>query len=259
MTELVRLQQAFQDYLFQVDDAILQHIVDTETVSAKTRLFIYQNAYYLRLLEALSTSYPILQKQLGADGFEEIGYDYIRAYASTYRSIRWFGDRMADFLHEHATYQSMPYLSELTAFEWMLCSVFDAADAENISLEEMGSVAPDLWESMRFTPHPSLHELKLEWNVVSVWQSLSDNETPIEFVKSDSPVSWILWRKDLETHFCSLPEDEAWAIHAMLTGQSFGEICEGLCHWHDEDETPTHAASLLKGWIGAGLIIGIYF
>lgn len=259
MKELIQLQNEFQEYLFHVSDAIQDDIIETEKVPAEIRLSIYQNAYYSRLLEALETTYPILKKHMGEEDFESMGYEYIHQYYSTYRSIRWFGDKMEDFLSEHSDYRGLPYLSELSKFEWTMCLVFDAADADTVSFQEIGNVAPEDWENMRFKQHPSLHCLHLEWNVVAIWQALSENEIPAVLEKSDSSITWIAWRNDFTNHFCSLPLDEAWAMNAMMSGQSFGEICEGLCQWHDENETPMHAASLLKGWINAGLISGIYF
>ena len=259
MKELIQLQNEFQQYLFHDGDAIQYQIVDTKNVSTEIRLSIYQNAYYSRLLEALETTYPILKKHMGEDDFESMGYKYIHQYHSTYRSIRWFGDNMADFLSEHSDYRELLHLSELSKFEWTMCLVFDAADEDIVLLEQIGNVAPENWENMRFKPHPSLHCFQLEWNVVAIWQALSENEIPAVLEKSDSPVTWIAWRNDLLSHFCSLPLDEAWAMKTFLAGQSFGEICEGLCQWHDENDTAMHAASLLKGWINAGLISGIYF
>jgi len=259
MKELIQLQKEFQEYLFHVSDVIQHHIVESKIVSTEMRLSIYQNAYYSRLLESLETTYPILKKYMGEEDFEKMGYQYIHQYYSTYRSIRWFGDKMDDFLRKHSDYRELPHLCELSKFEWMMCLVFDAADADTVSLQQIGNIAPEHWENMRFKQHPSLHFLQLEWNVVAIWQAFSENEMPALLEKFDLPITWITWRNDFTSHFCSLPLDEAWAMNAMRKGQSFGEICEGLCQWHDESDTPLHAASLLKGWINAGLISEVYF
>ncbi len=258
MSELVQLQTLFQEYLFLVNEAIQATIVATEKVSVETRLAIYKNAYYARLLEALETTYPILKKYVGEEVFETIAYAYIHHHHSPYRSIRWFGDQLAIFLSEEADYRNSPHLSELAKFEWEMTLVFDAANADVISVEEIGKIPPDQWEDMQFKIHPSIHFLQLNWNVVAIWEALSEDKTPVAPVESESSVCWILWRKALVSRFCSLPEEEAWAMHALASGKSFGEICEGLCQWYSEEDAPLHAASLLKGWITAGLISCVY-
>jgi hypothetical protein len=68
------------------------------------------------------------------------------------------------------------------------------------------------------------------------------------------PVSWAIWRKRHSPFFRSLEDDEAWALNAMLSEASFGEICAGLCEWIAEDEAAARAAGMLRGWVEEGWI-----
>ncbi|MGH8672482.1 MAG: hypothetical protein ACREUA_10685, partial [Burkholderiales bacterium] len=82
-----------------------------------------------------------------------------------------------------------------------------------------------------------------------------DHEQPLlPPTRSEAAVPWALWRQDLKTYYRSLAADEAWAIDAVLAAQSFAQICDGLCRWHDEDRVATHAAGMLKRWVGDGMI-----
>ena len=254
MNELLDLQNKFQNYLLDNDSAFKCCINGTEKISAGTRLAIYENAYQLRLIDALAANYPVLKDYLGCEQFNELGEAYLRKYPSTYRSIRWFGDKLALFLNENKSYNDMPYLAELAQFEWAMTLVFDASDASILTVEEVASIPPENWPDMRFQAHPSLRRLNLEWNVIGIWQSITQDEQPPEPVQFAEPISWVLWRKELMNQFCSIPVDEAWAIDAMLRGETFGEICEGLCQWVNENDAGLHAASLLKGWIQSGLL-----
>ncbi|OGI49418.1 MAG: hypothetical protein A3E57_01595 [Candidatus Muproteobacteria bacterium RIFCSPHIGHO2_12_FULL_60_33] len=51
--------------------------------------------------------------------------------------------------------------------------------------------------------------------------------------------------------------DEAWALDAARTGESFATICEGLCEWIDTQNVALHAAGLMKQWIADGIVSGI--
>src|SRR5271169_6033809 len=95
---LKNLESQFQNYLMHSNPEIVKHTDSTEKVPAEVRLDIYGNAYRSRLIEALTASYPILELYFGTDDFEELCLAYIAAHPSEYRSIRWFGDKMADFL-----------------------------------------------------------------------------------------------------------------------------------------------------------------
>lgn len=257
MDDLIHLQNQFQEYLLQDNEQIIRHIVSTDKVPAEVRLGIYSHAYRARLVEALAASYSVLQKVLGEETFEELAFAYIEDFPSANRSIRWFGDKLSDFLLKRPQYKLLPHLSELAQFEWAMGLVFDSEDSNIVSLEEIAAIPPHEWMEMRLYAHPSAHRLKLNWNVVPIWQSMTEENTLLSPERSATEVDWIIWRQELTTQFSSLPEDEAWAIDAMIKTLPFGEICEGLCYWHEEDSVVMRAASLLKGWVSAGLIAAI--
>lgn len=255
MSALKTRQGQFQDYLLRHDASIMQHIVGTSKVPPEVRLSIYADGYRLRLHEALATNYPVLKSVVGEDAFEVLANDYIDAYPSQYRSIRWFGDQLSAFIAEINALQ--PYLAELALFEWSLTTVFDSKEVSLCALEDIQAIPPDAWAMMRFKTHPSLCRLNLLWNVIPVWQSISHGQEAIEIQQSNETMPWVLWRYELDTHFSSLPAEEAWAIDALLNYATFGDICEGLCQWSDPENAALQAASFLKGWILAGLIASV--
>ena len=129
MNGLLDLQHKFQNYLMNTDLAFKSCIHGTAKASVDTRLAIYKNAYQLRLIDALAANYPVLKKYLGCEQFHELGEHFLKIYPSTFRSIRWFGDKLAVFLYEAKPYCDMPYLAELAQFEWANTLVFDAPDS----------------------------------------------------------------------------------------------------------------------------------
>jgi len=257
MNNLMNLQNKFQSYLINSDCDINADIEETKKVSATTRLQIYSNAYRFRLIEALSSNYPILQKFLGEVLFQELALHYIDAYPSTFRSIRWFGDKLENFLREHDEYNAFPYLAELSKLQWRMTLTFDALDRELIDMEAVMQIPQDDWVRMQFILHPSVYILDFQWNVIQIWKNLSQDNSPDEPLKYDISIPYIFWRKDLINQYCSLPQDECYAIESVIKGHTFGEICEGLCQWVDEQDAALRAASLLKGWISSGLISAI--
>ena len=157
----------------------------------------------------------------------------------------------------HDAYRAHPYLPQLAQFEWLLTLVFDAAEGTLLTLKDMGKIPPENWMDLRFQVHPSTHRADFSWNVVAIWQAITDHETDVLPMPNEQPVSWIAWRHDLVNQFCSLKVYEAAAIDAMIRGVTFSEICEGLCSYMPEEDVAMCAASLLKNWIAAGLISGV--
>ena len=255
MSETLRqLQEDFQGYLLTLDKRMHLHVHDNAQVSAEERLAIYANAYRLRLLEALGTDYPGLHTVLGDDEFDAMGRAYIAAHPSPYFSLRWFGDRMSESLRTTAPYEKYPVFTEMAAFEWAKSDAFDAADSAVASINDMAAIPHDAWPGLRFVPHPSLRHLDLRWNVPTVWKEIEAGREPPVLEESDYPIGWLVWRQDLLTYFRSLNVDEAWALDALLRGETFAAMCEGLTEWIDAQNVAVHAAGLLKLWLTDGLI-----
>lgn len=256
MGALFKLERDFLGCMLEDRLDMAGQVVGTARAGAEERVKVYVDGYRLRLLEVLQDNFSGLYALLGDEDFDRLGRAYIDAHPSTHPSVRWFSQHLADFLRRTPPYDAQPYLAEMAAFEWAQGLVFDAADAPAADAQVLAAVAPDAWAGLRFRLHPSVRVLSLEWNIPAAWQVLEADEAP-ELRQGDAPATWLLWRKDLQTHWRSLDEGEIWALHAAREGKGFGEICEGLCRWHESSEVAMQAASYLKRWLTDGLITHI--
>jgi len=245
MKNLMSLQDKFQAYLLHDNHQIEDLIVGTDKVPVELRLMIYGNAYRSRLLEALESSYPILKTYLGEDDFYQLGHEYLDAFPSTYPSIRWFGDQLPSFLQDHEYYSHHPYLAELALIEWTMTLVFDAADSNILTVEDINLLPSDAWETLQIQFIPSMHRLRLSWNAFEIWQTISNNGNPPQPIAYDTPIHWVLWRNALINNYSSIAEDEAFAIDRMTEQNTSGMVCEGLCKWMDEETAVMKAVTLL--------------
>lgn len=257
MSALLKLERSFQDCVFAGNHDMAGQVVSTADASAEERVGIYVDAYRLRLLEILEDNYPGLRALVGDEEFDRLGRSYIDAHPSTHPSVRWFSRHLEEFLKTNEPYSAHPYLAEMAVFEWAQSMVFDAADGAQVAIEKLAALPPDQWPGLSFKLHPAVQMLSLAWNVPSFWQAVDQDEEPPELAATPEPVSWLLWRAELATHWRSLGVDEAWALAAAREGRNFAELCEGLCRWHEESSVPLTAASLLKRWLTDGLLTSL--
>ena len=255
MSELLDLQRDMMLWLRSEEGGIRSQVVGTEKVSVETRLAIYGNAYRYRLLDALSDNYPSVHTLLGDEGFYNNGVDYLAEYPSQHFSIRYFGSHLKEFLAEH--HPDTAVLAEMACFEWALRDAFDAADRESLGLDALQQLDPVSWGGLRFTLHPSVTRLDLKWNTPQLWSAIEDETGQIPFEEAEYPIPWLIWRKDLKTYYRSLDVDEAWALDAVMQGHTFGDICEGVCEWIDEEHAPARVADFLAQWLAADLLIDL--
>lgn len=258
MRELTELQHCFQNHLLRGGHVDSLPIVPTKKVSSETRMGIYYDGYRIRLREALGSNYPCLLVYLGEAMFNEIADAYLADWPSTFRSIRWFGDHLPDFLKTSEKY-SHDWLVELADLEWKMAFAFDAADEQALTIEDIAVIPPECWSQMRFTVHPSLQRFNAQWNSVEIWQNLTE-ETPVTALqKLEQQECWVIWRRDYINRFYVLNHDEQQAFDALLRGDDFATICSDLCTMIDEQEVIMRVASFLKGWIQSGLLTTVTY
>jgi hypothetical protein len=257
VTDLRSLQHAFAAYVLTDEAAVSANIVDTPAYPAAERLRVYSEGYRLRLLEALTTDYPALRYNLGAERFEQLARGYIEAVRSRHFSLRYFGQELSQHLKSNGKAQAQPWLADLAAFEWALGEVFDAADAPPVDVTAVTGIAPEQWVNITLSPIPAIRRLDLTWNVQSFWQACEDECAVPEPASAAQPVAWLIWRRELRVYFRSLSAHEAWAIDAAGGGMRFGDLCIGLCDWLAEDEVAACAAGWLRTWLEAGLIAAL--
>ena len=244
----------FQDNVLTGDPAIDSQIEGDSAEFRNTRLGIYRNAYRLRLIEVIGTDYEVLHAYLGDELFDALAGDYIAAHPSTFRNVRWFGGKLAEFLRAAPRYAEHPELAELAQFEWSLGQAFDSPDEDAVRFGEVAAVTPEAWAELRFKPHPALRLLELRTNAVAIWKAIGSEGGSCEPETFPEPVTWVVWRKQHSPFFRSLDADEAGALKAMISQASFGEICAGLCERVAEEEAAARAAGMLRGWVEAGWI-----
>ncbi|MBN9086718.1 MAG: putative DNA-binding domain-containing protein [Reyranella sp.] len=249
------LQGAFQDYLVLASDAFSGAVRDTRKADRLTLLGVYRDAYFWRLIEVLTTDYPGLMAMCGPADFDHMARAYIAANPSRYRSVRWFGQYLADFLSATAPYKSVPAAAEMACFEWALGEAFDAPDAQPVAAADVMALPAETWGTLAFTPLPSLHRLSLSFEVPQAWQTRNEVEPgDLEVAAAAGPVSWVVWRPDRTTHFRSMEPDEAAMVEVMVEGRTFPEMCEALLPYVGEGRAAARAAGLLRGWVEEGMI-----
>jgi hypothetical protein len=289
------IQEAFQRFLLAGpaprDSEINAYVVGTERVPVATRLGIYGDGYRSRLIEALQSSFPVLAELLGETDFQTLAGQYVGTHESTFFSIRYYGDQLADFLAGDAEYSKAPILAELARWEWAMAAAFDAADAEPIDVSAFAQLAPEDWAELRFEWSPAVQVIALEWNVPQLWKAVTEGTARPEPSLGAQPepglnagaergvgveldvsaergggaqpgrgpaaVSYLIWRRDLQIYFRPLAPEEAEVIAAARAGHSFGELCVLLCEHLDEREASLHAAGYLRGWVESGLIVNV--
>jgi hypothetical protein len=217
------------------------------------RLGIYRKAYRARLTEALRENYPVLHRVQGDEAFDELAERFIAACPSHQPSIRWFGSALLEWLAANSEQLSHPALADLARMEWALCTVFDAADCTPLSVDDLLAQTAETWPELRFTGHPSLRLIALDWAVEPLWRALSNNPEAETAAPEPQPHHLLVWRQNDQTQWRSVEPFEADMLQAALSGESFAELCERAAATEGK-QAAAAVAGHLRVWVEAGLL-----
>lgn len=217
------------------------------------RLAIYRNAYRARLTDALRENYPVLHRVLGDEAFDELAENFIAARPSHHPSIRWFGGALPEWLAADGDQLPHRALIDLARMEWALCTAFDAADDTPLTVNDLLAHPPEVWPELRFTGHPSLRLIALDWAVEPLWRALTENPEAETAAPVTQPHHLIVWRQNDQTQWRSVEPFEADLLQAALAGESFAELCERAATTQGE-QAAAAVAGHLRVWVEAGLL-----
>ena len=254
MSDFARQQGEFQRGILTGDDTILAEILDSPKETRATLFGVYRYAYGSRLVEAMRNDHELLHRYLGDETFDDMGHAYVKARPSEHPNLRWFSQGLPDFLRSHEPYSNHLVLADLAALEKALNDAFDAPEGDVLALEAMAGFAPEQWNDLVFTPHPSAARIDLSTNAAAIWMALKDEDAPPEAGAFAEPLRLLIWRQDTTPMFRELPTEEAMMWDEASNGIPFGVLCEMLATYDDPDSAAARGATYLHGWITAGLL-----
>lgn len=254
---LAELQIALQDFLLAKSNNADDLTLATANFSTHARLQIYYDAYRLRLIDTLRNDYPALESYLGANEFIALSTEFIAEHPSQHPSLRWLGEKLPTFLGNHAHWQKYSEVVELAEFEWRQLMAFDAADSALVSLDELRTLPPAQWLTLKLELHASLQLINCYSNAPTLWNALTKDKTTIAIEHTQTAQAWLIWRENLQVVYRPLTAPEAWALKTFLAQYNFSAVCNGLCEWFTAEQVPIKAAQYLQHWISGGLVIKI--
>lgn len=250
MSALAELQDAFKRYLLVGDNEpeLAAEVRAACGAPAEARLDVYRNAYYVRLQEALAHDFPAVLAVLGNAEFGRLTAAYLSERPSTRPSLRWLGERFADFL---LAANAEPAASDLARLEWAVLHALDAPDTPSLcGLQELPA---ERWPELRVVMHPSVSLLTVHANARAIWRAVRDGQPlpPLRHAGDFLLVSRVSSDAAVEVL--------APAAHALLIALAarctLGAACEMLGATFEEAEIPGLVAETLHRGVRLGWFV----
>jgi hypothetical protein len=230
--------------------ALAAEVENRGPLGVADRVGIYARMYCARLTEALAEDYPRVAELMGPDAFGTAAHGYVEQHPSTRPSLRWFGEAFADFLAGHLDPRYPACVADLARLEWARLGVFDAPDADILSLDDLRQVPAERWGTLRLEVVPAATVLHLAWPVHRIW-----DEHRAESAWAPQEIWVRVWRQGDQVFQAPMDTVERRAFHRVRQGEEFAALCAGLAAADvPADDVARTAGALVLRWIEDGLL-----
>ncbi len=243
-------------------------LVEAGAISSELeRLHVYEHAYTARIASVLVHDYPKLARLVGECVLRSWTASYLRAYPPSSFTLREAGANLARWLEaDHAASASSELRADLARIERARHEVFDGPDATPLTRDDLATLAPAEFPSLKLRLVPSSRVVTITTNADDIWDAIENengnenvigNEnTATENVATGGAIipsvvdpkrTILVWRRELTVIHRTLEPDEGPIVETMIAGTTFGAACELL-------ESAERAVELLVRWLDAAIV-----
>jgi len=256
--KLAQLQNNFIDDCLSgpltADNTLMANEIDTQFISAPGLMGIYQHSAIANITNALSLSYPVIEKLVGQGFFKTMCREYILKNWPESGNMDDYGGSFAKFLVEFEQVKQLSYLDDVARFEWLFHQSSLADDSCDFDWSTLAKVAEADILKLNFLLSPSVKIIHCNVPVDKIWQmnqpnAQEENELIIEL---DNETFIVLFRQGLKTEMMAIVESEFVLLQSFEAGQRFEAAIERA----KVVDANISIDSCLQKYIQLGLICG---
>ncbi|MBS2025637.1 MAG: DUF692 family protein, partial [Deltaproteobacteria bacterium] len=226
----------------------LHAIAEGPPASREERLSVYAEAYFVRLVEALSSDFPAVKRAVGAAEFHSLVAHYLMRHQSRSPSLANLGEQFPAFLAQHEPAQRWPFLPDLARLEVAVLRGL-LTDRSPRTLPAPGEDAD--WASARLTLDQTATLLRCAWPVLTLWRERHLETTPMLPTKKRSS-HLLVHRDDVWVRVRALSQTQHALLSSLHQGESLEDACAPLA-----ETSRAPIGTWFAPWIAAGIIRGL--
>ena len=241
MSALRELQLAFAQAILDDDDGAVVPLIVSDSFPGARRLNVYRNNVVSSLTAALSDTFPVVKRLVGAEFFRHLAREYLRAHPSTSGNLHDFGAGLPEFLDFFGPAAQLPYLADVARLERAWHEVFHSPEPPEFPFERLASIDTTQHERLRFRLSPASRLLTSPFPVLRIWELNQPGACGEATLSLDEGGDHLLViRRDLDVEFHRLAPAEFVLLASLERGNRLGDACEAAST-ADASYIPAHA------------------
>ncbi|APG05943.1 hypothetical protein BJI69_19910 [Luteibacter rhizovicinus DSM 16549] len=191
-------------------------------VDASGRFDVYRNNVAVGLIEALRTTFPVVERLVGTDFFRAMARSYAREDLPRSPVLLEYGEGFPAYIAAFEPAAELAYLPDVAVLEWHWVRAYHAMDAEPLTLRALHRFVAERIPELRLDLHPSASILSFASPALSIWSRHQNEETPSMADLTYASEAVLIWRDDVYVRVLSLEPGELRFLRAVRDGQSVG-------------------------------------
>lgn len=233
-------------------------IGETPQVDRATRLSIYGDGYFLRIVEVMAFNYSSVKNLIGADAFDDLARRYLIKHPSTFKSIDDVGHRLSQFIKKDPLAKKWPFLSDLAALEWTAHQAFFANNVPPINTKLLAGLPPAAWTSLRLELDPSVKIQRLDWPVAELWRMDGKwKAARLRKLKKKRTAYLIFRQRDKFVRVTNVSEVQETLLIHLSKGKTLRHALTVLAKKHRFNGDLPPIRAWFHDWASSGVISGV--
>lgn len=209
------------------------------------RFDVYRNNRVVSLIEALQTTFPVVERLVGSDFFRAAAKAYIRREPPRSPVLLLYGERFGDFLDVFEPAAGVPYLGDVARLEWARVDAYHATDSVPLGIDSLAAIPQAALAETRLALHPSLHLLRSRFPIASLW-AVTSGADPAREVDMARGEAVAVLRPALTVEARLLPPGGYTFMSRLAAGQCLGEAAAAAAEAVSDFDLAGHLQGLFQ-------------
>jgi len=194
--ELEKLQRDFIAAIFNTDrTTAVNHVKGDDRLNADQRLNIYRGSVHGILTKSLGETFPVCKQLLGEEFFDKMCDRFIDQYPPNSPFFLHFGSNLALFLREFDPVKTLPFISDVAAFEWSRHEIWRQTSNKPFDFSQIANLTEKQQASLIFTLSPSLHLFHSKYRIDHIWFAhQDDSDIKLEDIEINEEINLLMWK-----------------------------------------------------------------
>jgi len=188
------------------------------------RLAVHRNNVVSSLIDAVASSFPVVQELVGEEFFRAMASVFVRQHPPRSRVLAHYGADFAEFVDGFAPARPVPYLGDVARLEMARVLAQHAADADALTAQMLGQAMSGGVDpgALQLVCHPSISVVVSDHAIVSLWAA-HQGEVDLSAVDPALPESALVLRPGLDVLVLRLPPGAARFVMALQAGAGLAD------------------------------------